>query len=136
MAAQLQRGHLRLEERDPAGGGVAARGGILSQGNEFQRTFQVASAGNYLRQALPFGVYRLSVQVEGFAAWSDAVEVHSILPLKVDVLLDVAPVTTRVQVNDEKALVDPTTTGNLIPSARRFCACRRRLRKEISMKLV
>ena len=37
VAAQLQRGQLRLEVRDPAGGGVAARGEILSQGNEFQR---------------------------------------------------------------------------------------------------
>jgi hypothetical protein len=64
VAAQLQRGQLRLEVRDPAGG-VAARGAILSQGNEFQRTFQVASDGNYLLQDLPFGVYRLSVPGRG-----------------------------------------------------------------------
>src|SRR5580765_8752778 len=102
VAAQLQRGQLRLEVRDPAGGGVAARGEILSQGNEFQRAFQVAGDGNYLLQDLPFGVYRLSIQAEGFVAWSDVVEVHSIVPLKVDVLLGVAPVTTKVQVSDEQ----------------------------------
>jgi hypothetical protein len=118
VAAQLQRGQLRLEVRDPAGGGVAARGEILSQGNEFQRTFQVASDGNYLLQDLPFGVYRLSIQAEGFVAWSDVVEVHSIVPLKVDVLLGVAPVTTKVQVNDEKTLVDPTATGSLFSIGR------------------
>jgi hypothetical protein len=50
VAAPLQRGQLRLEVRDPAGGGVAARGEILSQSNQFQRTFQVASNGNYLLQ--------------------------------------------------------------------------------------
>ena len=66
-----------------------------------------------LLQDLPFGVYCPSVQVEGFAAWSDVVEVHSIVPLKVDVVLGVAPVTTKVQVNDEKTLVDPTATGSL-----------------------
>ena len=77
VAAQLQRGQLRLEVRDPAGAGVAARGEVLSQGNDFQRSFQVASDGNYLLQDLPFGVYRLSVHAEGFAAWSDVVEVHS-----------------------------------------------------------
>jgi hypothetical protein len=118
MAAQVQRAQLRLEVRDPAGGGVAARGEILSQGNEFQRTFQVASDGNYLLQDLPFGVYRLSIQAEGFVAWSDVVEVHSIVPLKVDVLLGVAPVTTKVQVNDEKTLVDPTATGSLFSIGR------------------
>ena len=118
VAAQMQRGQLRLEVRDPAGAGAAARGEILSQGNDFQRSFQVASDGNYLLQDLPFGVYRLTVQAEGFAAWSDVVEVHSIVPVKVEVLLGVAPLTTKVQVNDEKTLVDPTATGSLFSVGR------------------
>ncbi len=116
--AQLQRGQLRLEVRDPAGAGAAARGEILSQGNEFQRSFQVGSDGNYLAQDLPFGVYRLSIQAEGFAAWSRVVEVHSIVPVKVEVSLGVATVTTQVQVNDEKTLVDPTATGSLFSIGR------------------
>ena len=45
-----------------------------------------------------------------------ALAVSSIVPLKVDVLLGVAPVTTKVQVNDEKTLVDPTATGSLFCS--------------------
>jgi len=53
-----QRGQLRLEVRDPAGGGVAARGEILSQSNQFQRTFQVASNGNYLLQDVYRGIGR------------------------------------------------------------------------------
>ena len=97
----------------PGRSGVAARGEILSQGNDFERSFQVASDGNYLLQDLPFGVNRLSVQLEGFAAWSNVVEVHSIVPLKVDVVLGVAPVTTKVQLNDQKTLVGPSATGSL-----------------------
>jgi hypothetical protein len=116
VAAQLQRGQLRPEVRDPAGAVSRARAEMLSQGKDFERSFQVASDGNYLLQDLPFGVYRLSVQVKGFAAWSDVVEVHSIVPLKVDVVLGVAPVTTKAQVNDEKTLVDPTATGSLFSS--------------------
>jgi TonB dependent receptor len=117
-AAQLQRGQLRLEVRDPAGAGAAARGEILSQGNEFQRSFQVANDGNYLLQDLPFGVYRLSIRAEGFATWSSVVEVHSIVPVKVEISLGVATVTTQVQVNDEKTLVDPTATGSLFSIGR------------------
>lgn len=113
VVAQSQRGQLRLEVRDPAGSGVTAHGEILSQGNDFQRSFQVGSDGNCLLQDLPFGIYRLALQAEGFAAWSDVVEVHSTVPVKVNVSLGVAPVTTRVQVNDEKTLVDPTATGSL-----------------------
>jgi hypothetical protein len=118
LLAQQQRGQLRLEVRDPAGGGVAARGEILSQGNDFQRPFQVASDGNYLVQDLPFGVYRLTLQAQGFAAWSQVVEVHSTVPVKVSVSLGVAPVTTKVQVTDEKTLVDPTATGSLFSIGR------------------
>src|SRR5271167_3994465 len=68
IGAQLQRGQLRLEVRDPAGSGVAAHGEILSQGNDFQRSFQLSADGNYLLQDVPFGVYRLRVQAEGFEA--------------------------------------------------------------------
>lgn len=110
---QQQHGQVRLEVRDLTGTGVAARGEILSQGNNFRRVFQVPGDGNYLLQDLPFGVYRLSLQAEGFAAWSDVVEDHSIVPVKVEVSLGVAPVTTKVQVTDEKTLVDPTATGSL-----------------------
>jgi hypothetical protein len=118
LFAQQQSGQLRLEVRDTAGGSVAARGEILSQGNDFQRSFQVASDGHYLLQGLPFGVYRLSLQAPGFAAWSDVVEVHSIVPVNVNVSLGVATVTSEVQVNDERTLVDPTATGSLFSIGR------------------
>ncbi len=113
LVAQQQRGQLRLEVRDPAGAGVSARGEILSQGNDFHRPFQIGNDGNYLLQDLPFGVYRLSIQAEGFAPWTNVVEVHSIVPARVDIPLGFATVTTQVQVNDEKTLVDPTATASL-----------------------
>jgi len=69
--------------------------------------------GRYIAQDLPFGVYRLSLQAEGFAAWSDLVEIRSEVPVRVAVTLGVAPVTTQVQVNDSATLVDPYATGSL-----------------------
>lgn len=111
--AQRQRGEVRLEVRDPGGAAVGARGEILSQGNEFRRSFQIGNDGNYLLQDLPYGVYRLSVQAEGFALWSGVVEVHSIVPVRVDVSLRVASISTKVEVTDEKTLIDPTAMGSL-----------------------
>src|SRR5215831_5156923 len=84
------------------------RGELLSEGNAFRRSFQIPNDGHYVLQDLPFGVYRLNLSAEGFAAWSDVVEVHSEVPLKVGVTLGVAPVTTKVEVTDEIPLVDPT----------------------------
>jgi hypothetical protein len=112
--AKSQRGQVRIEVRDAQGTGVAASGVILSQGNNFQRTFQIAAEGNYLLQDLPFGIYRLTLSAEGFSPWSEVVEVHSVVPVKLSISLGVAPVNTTVQVNDEATLIDPAVTGSVL----------------------
>src|SRR5580700_3984684 len=111
--AQRLRGELHLEVHDPKGSTLAARGELLSEGNSFQRNFQTPADGHFVLQDLPFGVYRLNLAAEGFAAWSDVVEVHSEVPVKLGITLGVAPLTTQIQVTDELTLVDPTRTGTL-----------------------
>jgi len=111
--AQRVRGELRLEVYDPHGTAVSPAGELVSEANGFRRTFVAGPEGRYVAQDLPFGVYRLSLQVEGFAPWSDLVEIRSEVPVRVVVTLGVAPVTTQVQVNDSATLVDPYATGSL-----------------------
>jgi len=111
--AQRLRGEVHLEVRDPKGSALAARGELLSEGNHFERRFQIPADGRFVLQNLSFGVYRLNLAAEGFAAWSDIVEVHSEVPVKLGVTLGVAPLTTQVQVTDDLTLVDPTRTGTL-----------------------
>src|SRR6266852_6068445 len=111
--AQRVRGELRLEVHDPHGTPVPSAGALVSESNGFRRTFVAGSEGRYVAQDLPFGVYRLSLQAEGFAPWSDLVEIRSEVPVRVTVTLGVAPVTTQVQVNDSATLVDPYATGSL-----------------------
>src|SRR5439155_140757 len=60
-----------------------------------------------------FGVYRLSLHAEGFAPWSNLVEMRSEVPVRVTVTMGVSPVTTQVQVNASATLVDPYSTGSL-----------------------
>jgi hypothetical protein len=111
--AQRVRGELRLEVRDPHGAALSPAGELVSEANGIRRSFVAGPEGRYVAQDLPFGVYRLSLQAEGFAAWSDLVEIRSGLPVHVAVTLGVAPVTTQVQVNDSATLVDPYATGSL-----------------------
>jgi hypothetical protein len=111
--AQRVRGELHLEVHDPHGVAVAPSGELVSEANGFRRTFVAGPEGRYVAQDLPFGVYRLSLQAEGFAPWSDLVEIRSEVPVRVAVTLGVAPVTTQVQVNDSATLVDPYATGAL-----------------------
>src|SRR5713226_8656734 len=111
--AQRLRGELRLEVHDPRGNAVSPSGELVSEANGVRRTFVTGPEGRYVAQDLPFGVYRLSLQAVGFAPWSDLVEIRSEVPVRVAVTLGVAPVTTKVEVNDSATLVDPYATGTL-----------------------
>src|SRR5436190_10542862 len=111
--AQRVRGELRLEVHDPHVAAVSPAGELVSEANGVRRAFVAGPEGRYAAQDLPFGVYRLSLQAEGFAPWSDLFEIRSEVPVRVAVTLGVAPVTTQVQVNDSATLVDPYATGSL-----------------------
>src|SRR5215467_3221978 len=111
--AQRVRGELHLEVHDAQGAALAPSGELSSEANQFRRTFTVGTDGHYQAQDLPFGVYRLTLHSEGFAPWSDLVEIRSEVPVHLAVTLGVASVTTQVQVNDSATLVDPYRTGTL-----------------------
>src|SRR3984893_12425115 len=111
--AQRVRGELRLEVHDPHETALSPSGELVSEANGFRRTFVAGSEGRYVAQDLPFGVYRLSLQAEGFAPWSDLVEIRSEVPVRASITLGVAPVTTQVQVSDSATLVDQSRTGSI-----------------------
>ena len=58
-------------------------------------------------------MYRLSLRAEGFAPWSNLVEIRSEVPVRASITLGVAPVTTQVQVNDSAMLIDANRTGTI-----------------------
>jgi outer membrane cobalamin receptor len=116
--AQRARGELRIEVRDPQGAAVPTEAELVSDANQFRRTFRVGADGRYLVQDLGFGVYRLSINTQGFAPWSGLLEVRSEVPVHVSVSLGLAPVTTQVQVSDSATLLDPSQTGTVYPVGR------------------
>jgi hypothetical protein len=111
--AQRVRGELRIEAHDAQGAAISPSGELISEANGVRRSFVAGPEGRYVAQDLPFGVYRLSLRAEGFAPWSDLVEIRSEVPVRMAVTLGVAPVTTKVEVNDSATLVDPYSTGTL-----------------------
>jgi outer membrane receptor protein involved in Fe transport len=62
---------------------------------------------------VPFGVYRLTVQRDGFAAHTAVVEVHSAVPRDIPVRLSVAVIESQVDVTAtaDRPLLDPGRTG-------------------------
>jgi hypothetical protein len=111
--AQRERGELQIEVRDPQGRSTAAAGQLVSESNQVKKEFAIGADGKYLAAELAFGVYRLSVTAEGFAVWTRLVEVRGGVPVRVVVVLGVAPVNVQVEVTDAATLLDPSETGTV-----------------------
>jgi len=67
--------------------------------SNFRRSFSADDAGLVLARNLPFGLYRLRVQQEGFAPYDGLIEIHSVLPTEYAVKLSIAALSTAVQVS-------------------------------------
>jgi hypothetical protein len=117
-SAQHQRGELRLEVYDPAGGALIAAVDLASDINQIHRNASTDATGQYAAQDLPFGRYRVVVSHVGFQTSSQVVRVTSEVPVHLIVTLGVAAIQTSVEVTDSPTLVDPdrTSTVNSIGS--------------------
>ena len=62
---------------------------------------------------MSFGVYHLSVAAEGFAVWTGLVEIRGAVPVRVSIVLGMAPVNVQVQVTDAATLLDPSENGTI-----------------------
>ena len=109
--AQRQAGELRLQVVDPSGAPLPASGELLGQATQVRRQFSVGPDGLQTISALPFGVYRLRVDREGFQSVTALVEIRSEVPLTYRVTLGVAPIETTVDVSDTATLLNPDRTG-------------------------
>jgi outer membrane cobalamin receptor len=113
LCAQSNSGELRLRVTDPAGLGMKSSVQLVSEVNQVRKTLVTDEAGNLVVRLLPFGVYRLEVQREGFAPFSDSIEIRSAIPAEYHATLRIAPMATSVTVNEAETLVDPHRSGSI-----------------------
>ena len=111
--AQRERGELQIEVRDPQGQSAAATAELVSKSNQVKKNFAIPADGRYLASELAFGVYRLTITAQGFAPWSGLLEVRSEVPVRVAVVLGVAPLTTKIEVSDAATILDPSQAGTI-----------------------
>src|SRR3984885_13693816 len=116
--AQSTTGELRLTVTDPAGLGLKSTIALVSQGNEYSQTFTTNGQGKLDAKRLPYGIYRVQIQAQGFAEVSESVEIRSALPLDRTIQLKLASVSESVKVT-------ATDTWMEIHDAvsRRYCEC-------------
>jgi outer membrane cobalamin receptor len=111
LFGQSRRGELRLKVTDPSGLGVRSSVELISEASHFEERFSTDEAGVLVAKNLPFGLYRIQVQCEGFVQYTQLLEVRSAVPAELRVSLSVAAVSTAIVVSDNQTLVDPHRVG-------------------------
>jgi hypothetical protein len=110
---QYKRGELRLEVRDPRGAGVEAAVDLECSANQVRRIFWTNAEGNAAALELPFGLYHIRINHEGFVPVDQMLEIHSEVPRLMHVTLGLASMQSHVEVTDQATLIDPERTATV-----------------------
>jgi outer membrane receptor for Fe3+-dicitrate len=111
LLAQSNTGELRLNITDPDGKPIEASIDLSSAAVQFHRTFSADDSGLLVVRNLPFAEYRLQVHEPDFAPYDGPIEIHSALPTEYAVRLNIAALSTAVQVIAQNTLLDPDRAG-------------------------
>jgi outer membrane cobalamin receptor len=113
LKAQSNSGELRMKVTDPSGSAVRSSIELVSEANQFRKTYLTDISGATIARRLAFGVYKIDVEQPGFAPFHGLVEIRSAIPEEYRISLNLASVNTAVTVNDTETLVDPHRTGSV-----------------------
>src|ERR1700728_2758155 len=113
MFSQSTIGELRLTVTGPTGLAIRSTVELVSQGNEYRNTFTTDNRGNLDAKRLPYGIYQVQIQAQGFAEISATVEIRSALRLDRSLRLKVGSVSQSVKVSASGTLVDPYSAGSV-----------------------
>jgi outer membrane cobalamin receptor len=111
--AQSNEGELRLKVTDPSGLGIKCEVKFLSEVSQYQKVFTTSEDGTLIAKRLPFGIYQVQIQVEGFAPVSESIDIRSAVPSNLVYRLMLAPVSTSLTVSDSGTLIDPYRAGSV-----------------------
>src|SRR5229473_1559221 len=110
---QSNTGEFRLSVTDPAGLPIQSAVELVSEANQLRQTLETDPQGTLVAKRLPFGQYRIEVSRNGFATFTDLVDIESALPTQYHVTLSLAPLQSQLTVNPDATLLDLHQTGTL-----------------------
>ena len=114
LHAQVNTGELRLRVTDSAGLGLKALVTVASEASRYRTAFVATTAGDVDAKALPYGIYLVHAEMDGFAGKSALVDVRSTLPVELTIALEVATVNTSVSVSAAAPLIDPYSPSTVM----------------------
>lgn len=111
LHAQSKMGELRLKVTDPSNLGVRASVRLLCESVQFQGSFTTDDSGKVTAKHLPFGLYKIEIQRNGFVPLAETVEVRSVIPVDYAIKLSITSSNDSVLVKDSETLIDPHSVG-------------------------
>lgn len=107
LFAQSDVGELRLSLVDPSGLPITGTVEIVSEANQYVRSFPTDANGRVFAKRLPFGLYAVTARGKSFSPLSRSVDIRSAIPKELTLKLGLRQVETTVNVNDNALLVNP-----------------------------
>src|SRR5277367_4211550 len=114
LMAQVNTGELRLKIIDSTEIGIKATVALSSEANQYFSEFTTDADGTAEIKTLPYGVYRLNVEKQGFSSISKTLEIRSAIPVEHILQLTIAPINTVVQVSGAGTLIDPNLPSSIM----------------------
>jgi len=112
--SQVYTGELRLKVTDASGLGIKASIRVLSQVSQYNNDVPTDDGGNLDIPGLPYGLYVVTAERQGFTPVAKTIEIRSPFPRDSTIKLEVAPVNTTVKVNDAVTLIDPNRPSSIM----------------------
>jgi len=113
LLAQSNSGELRLKVTDADSLGVKSSVELSSDATQFHRNYSTDVSGGLTARNIPFGLYHIQVEHEGFSTFSGLIEVRSAVPIEYIVKLGIAAMSNAIQVTAESTMLDPDRTGTI-----------------------
>ena len=111
LLAQSNVGELRIKVIGPDGLPLKAWIDLSSDGLQFHRSFFTDESGQVSARNLSYGLYRLRVQSESFSPYDGIIEMHSAMPTDYEIKMNIAALSTAVNVTAGNTLLDPDRAG-------------------------
>jgi TonB-dependent Receptor Plug Domain len=113
LFCQTNTGELRLTVTDPSSAGVKSTILITSEANQYRASLSANDRGELDVQRLPFGIYLIQINQQGFAGVSRTIQIRSSIPVALTIQLKLSSVSQAVTVTTANTLINPDQAGSV-----------------------
>ncbi len=110
-AGQASSGSLQMWVTDSAGRGIRTAVHLTSEANQYRSVLDTDNQGHLEIRQLPYGIYTLQIEQDGFSPISESIAIRSSIPTRYRVQLKLPVVSQTLTVTSPSTLIDPEQSG-------------------------